>query len=196
MSINALSRSLPAIGTGGNSHRRAKQFAAVVLGTLFLASSSYITVPMIPVPVTMQTFAVIMVGALYGWRLGSVTIAAWILEGALGMPVFAGGTGGLLVFMGPTAGYILSWPLVGAMVGFMVERGCNGSHPVRAFAAMIAAQTVCLLVGAAWLSAFVGAHNAVMAGIAPFIPGEVMKAALAVATLSSWQAARRHLGKQ
>lgn len=66
------------------------KIAAVFFGTLFLTLSSYIEVPMIPVPITMQTFAVMLVGALYGWRLGGITIVAWLMEGALGLPVLAG----------------------------------------------------------------------------------------------------------
>ena len=90
------------------------QAVAVLLGTLFLTLSSYIVVPMVPVPMTMQTFAVTMVGALFGWRLGAATIIAWLVEGAIGFPVLAGGTGGLFAFMGPTAGYLFAFPAAGA----------------------------------------------------------------------------------
>ena len=72
------------------------KLAAIVVGSLFLTLSSYIEVPMVPVPVTMQTFAVALVGALYGWRLGGVTIVAWLVQGALGLPVLAGGAAGAL----------------------------------------------------------------------------------------------------
>lgn len=185
----------PAVAAG-NSYHRAKQLGAIVIGTFVLAASSYISVPMIPVPITMQTLAVILVGAFYGWRLGGITITAWLLEGALGLPVFSGGSGGPLVFMGPTAGYILSFPLIGAMAGWLVERGWHGDHPVKAFWAMMITQTVCLIMGAAWLATLIGPHNAIMSGVLPFIPGEVVKAALAVATLASWQSAKRYLGRE
>lgn len=179
-----------------SSYRRAKQIGLVVAGTLVLALSSYITVPMIPVPITMQTLAVVLVGAFYGWRLGGITIAAWLLEGALGLPVFAGGTGSLAVFMGPTAGYLLSFPLVGALAGWLVERGWDGSRPILAFWAMMLAQTVCLLLGAAWLAVLIGLENAFMTGVLPFIPGEIVKAALAAATLASWHAAKRYTARK
>lgn len=84
------------------------KIAAVVVGTIMLTLSSYITVPMYPVPVTMQTYAILMVGALYGWRMGTLTVIAWLGQAAIGMPVLAGGTGGPAVFVGPTAGYIFS----------------------------------------------------------------------------------------
>jgi len=93
---------------------------AVVLGSLFLALSSYIEVPMVPVPVTMQTFAVTLVGALYGWRLGALTIVAWLVEGASGLPVLAGGDAGLHHFFGPTAGYLFAFPLCGALLAAVI----------------------------------------------------------------------------
>ena len=82
------------------SRSRLWQVAAIVLGTLFLALSSYVEVPMVPVPMTMQTFAVTMVGALYGWRLGALTIIAWLAEAVVGLPVLAGGASGIQHFMG------------------------------------------------------------------------------------------------
>jgi len=178
------------------SRRRIRQLFAVFAGTLVLALSSYVTVPMFPVPMTLQTLAVVLVGAFYGWRLGGITIAAWLLEGALGLPVFAGGSGSALVFIGPTAGYLLSFPLIGALAGWLVARGWNGAHPLRAFWAMMLAQTVCLLLGAAWLATLVGVDDALLLGLVPFIPGEIVKSALAAATLASWHAAKRVAGRE
>jgi biotin transport system substrate-specific component len=156
---------------------------AVVIGTLFLALSSYVQVPMIPVPVTMQTFAVAMVGALYGWRLGGLTIVAWLAEGAAGLPVFAGGASGLLHFFGPTGGYLLAFPVAGALMGWLAERGWNGNRVVLAFLAMMLSNIVCLLIGAAWLAVLVGPERAIMLGVVPFIVGSVLKSALGAATL-------------
>src|SRR5699024_6419861 len=178
------------------SRRRIRQLFAVFAGTLVLALSSYVTVPMFPVPMTLQTLAVVLVGAFYGWRLGGITIAAWLLEGALGLPVFAGGSGSALVFIGPTAGYLLSFPLIGALAGWLVARGWDGAHPLRAFWAMMLAHTVCLLLGAAWLATLVGVDDALLLGLVPFIPGEIVKSALAAATLASWHAAKRVAGRQ
>src|SRR5699024_7767030 len=144
---------------------------AIFAGTLALTLSSYITVPMVPVPITMQTFAVAMVGAFYGWRLGGVTIVAWLLEGALGLPVLAGGTGGIIHFMGPTGGYLFAFPLSAALAGWLVARGWNGSRPVLAFLAMGLANASCLLLGAAWLAVMIGPSDAFVSGVLPFIPG-------------------------
>ena len=97
----------------------AVKVAAVFLGTLFLAASSWIEVPMFPVPMTMQTFAVTLVGALYGWRLGLATVLAWLGEAALGAPFLAGGAGGLALFAVPTAGDLAAVRIADALVGWL-----------------------------------------------------------------------------
>ena len=157
---------------------------AIALGTLFLALSSYVEVPMVPVPVTMQTFAVAMVGALYGWRLGAITIIAWLVEGALGLPVLAGGASGALHFVGPTGGYLFAFPVMGALVGWLAERGWNGKRPILAFVSMLLGNALCLLLGAAWLAVIIGVEPAFVHGVAPFIIGGVLKSALGAALLA------------
>lgn len=161
------------------------QIGAVVLGTLFLALSSYIEVPMIPVPMTMQTFAVTLVGALYGWRLGAITIIAWLLEAVAGLPVLAGGAGGLAHFAGPTGGYLVAFPIMGALVGWLAERGWNGNRVVLAFLAMLMGNALCLVLGAAWLSTMIGVEKAIALGVTPFILGGILKSALAAAVLKA-----------
>lgn len=157
---------------------------AVVLGTLFLTLSSYVEVPMVPVPVTMQTFAVMLVGALYGWRLGAITIVAWLAEAAVGLPVLAGGAAGALHFVGPTAGYLFAFPVAGAVVGWLAERGWNGRRPVLAFVSMLLGNALCLVLGAAWLATLFGAEVAWTSGVAPFIVGGVLKSGLGAALLA------------
>jgi biotin transport system substrate-specific component len=157
--------------------------AAVAIGTLLLAAASYIEVPMVPVPVTMQTFAVTLIGALYGWRLGAITVAAWLVEGALGLPVLSGGAGGLVHFMGPTGGYLFSFPVVAALTGWLAERGWNGGKVWLAFVAMLAGNGLCLVLGAAWLSMGIGIEQGIEYGVTPFLIGGVLKSALAAASL-------------
>lgn len=159
------------------------QIGAVILGTLVLAASSYIEVPMIPVPITMQTFAITMIGALYGWRLGSITVAAWLAEGAVGMPVLAGGAAGIQHFIGPTGGYLFSFPLIAALMGWLAEKGWNGKRPVLAFTGMLLSNGLCLLIGWAWLSVIIGAEPAFIHGVLPFIIGAGVKSALGAAAL-------------
>lgn len=166
------------------SRSLAWQAGAVVLGTLFLAVSSYIEVPMVPVPVTMQTFAVAMVGALYGWRLAAITIIAWLAEAAVGLPVLSGGSAGAHHFVGPTAGYLFAFPAMGAVVGWLAERGWNGRQPVLAFVSMLLGNALCLALGGAWLATLFGAEVAWTSGVAPFIVGGVLKSALGAALLA------------
>lgn len=167
------------------SRSLAWKVSAVVLGSLFLALSSYISVPMVPVPITMQTFAVTLIGALYGWRLGGMTIVAWLVEGALGLPVLAGGASGFVHFAGPTAGYLFAFPVAGMVTGFLAERGWNGHRIALAFMAMLAGNAICLLLGAAWLSFMIGIGAAFAAGVLPFLLGAVLKSALAAALLKA-----------
>lgn len=155
----------------------------VLVGTLALALASQVAVPMVPVPITMQTFAVTMIGALYGWRFGALTVLAWLGEAMLGFPVLASGSGGIAPFMGPTAGYLVSFPIMAALVGWLAERGWTGDRVIRSFLAHFAANVLCLAMGGAWLAGLIGAEKGWMLGVAPFILGALLKSALAAAAL-------------
>ncbi|OUS20663.1 biotin transporter BioY [Rhodobacterales bacterium 59_46_T64] len=168
------------------------KIAAVFFGTLFLAVSSYIEVPMVPVPITMQTYAVMLVGALYGWRLGGVTIVAWLMEGALGLPVLAGGASGPQHFMGATGGYLFAFPVAGMAVGWLTARGWNGQRVWFSFLAMLIGNAICLTLGATWLAMLIGAERAIMAGVVPFIIGAVLKSGLGAMTLKLLTRDARH----
>jgi len=190
--LHAATANAPVVDPLGLRNRSlVQQAVAVVLGSLLLAASSYIQVPMVPVPITMQTFAVALVGALYGWRLGSITIVFWLAQGALGMPVLAGGAAGLHRFVGPTGGYLLAFPFAGALMGWLAERGWNGNRVVLAFFGMLMSNLVCLLLGAAWLAALVGAEKAIVTGVLPFLVGSLLKSALGAATLKALARVRR-----
>lgn len=159
------------------------QIMAVIAGTLLLTLSSYIEVPIVPVPMTMQTYAVVLIGALYGWRLGAITVLAWLAQALAGLPVLAGGSGGSLAFIGSTAGYLFAFPVAAALVGWLAERGWNGRRIGLAFMAMLAGHAICLLFGAMWLATLIGLEPAIAAGVTPFLLGAVLKSALAAATL-------------
>lgn len=180
MAVLASTRALPIL----HGRPLALQLGAIALGTLFLAVSSWIAVPMVPVPVTMQTFAVTIVGAIFGWRLGAVTVLAWLGEGMIGLPVFASG-GGLAYFAGPTAGYLLAFPLMAAGVGFCAERGLLRGHWFPAFLVMLAANGLGLVIGTAWLSSAIGIERAIAVGATPFLTGAVLKSALAAAVMQA-----------
>lgn len=167
-----------------------RQILLVLGGTAVLAASSYVSIPLWPVPVTMQTFAVLMVGALYGWRLGGITVLAWLLEAALGLPVLSGGAGGIAPFMGPTAGYLFAFPVGAALMGWLAARGWDGARPLRAFWAMLLCTTLILLLGGAWLAALIGPAKGWLLGVQPFLIGDVVKSAMGAATLALWHTAR------
>jgi biotin transport system substrate-specific component len=157
--------------------------AAVIIGAAVLALSSYISVPMVPVPITLQTFAVTVIGALYGWRLGALTVIVWLALGAAGAPVLAGGASGAKYFLGATAGYLFAFPLAAALTGWLAEKGWNGRRPGYAFLSMLLGSAVCLAVGAVWLATKVGPEKALMAGVVPFLVGALIKSVLGAVVL-------------
>ncbi len=169
------------------------QAALLLFGTGVLALASQISVPMVPVPITMQTFALTMIGVLYGWRLGALTVLAWLGEAMVGLPVLANGGGGLAPFVGPTAGYLVSFPIIAALAGYLAEKGWTGSHVVKSFLAHLSANILCLAIGGAWLAWLLGVEKGLALGVTPFILGAVLKSALAAALLLAL--ARRQTNK-
>ncbi|WP_051328683.1 biotin transporter BioY [Geminicoccus roseus] len=164
---------------------------AVLFGTLFLASASWIEVPMVPVPMNMQTFAVTLVGALYGWRLGAITVLAWLGEAMIGLPVLSGGAAGPAHFAGPTAGYLAAFPIAAMLVGFLAERGWTVGNVVRSFAVMLLGNALILALGASWLAVLIGGEQAVALGVMPFLIGAALKSGLTVGVVE----ASRRLGR-
>ena len=153
-----------------------------VLGSFLVAVSAQILVPMYPVPMTMQPFAVLLIGAAFGARLGAATLILYMVEGALGLPVFHGAKGGLPHLVGPTGGYILGFVLAAGAVGWLAERGWDRSI-LRTVAAMTVGVALIYLPGVLWLSGFIGVEKAVQAGLAPFLIGDAVKIALAALVL-------------
>jgi biotin transport system substrate-specific component len=151
-------------------------------GSLFVAVCAKLKVDIGPVPLTMQTLAVLMVGAAYGSRLGAATLLLYLAEGAAGLPVFAGPPiFGLAHILGPTGGYLMSYPIAAGLVGFMAERGFDRSFP-RMLGATLLGSAVILVLGMLWLSSFLGMQKAIALGLMPFIIGDAIKATLAALT--------------
>jgi len=162
----------------------------VALGTALLTLSAKVNLPLPYVPMTLQTLAVLVIGAAYGWRLGSATVIAYLAEGALGWPVFAGPVGGLAPLLGPTAGYLFGFVAAAFTTGWLSERGWDRSVP-RLFLAMGLGHILILAAGFAWL-AFgmkLGVERAWLVGIAPFMAASLIKNALGAALVP----AVRHL---
>jgi biotin transport system substrate-specific component len=151
----------------------------VVAGTALLALSAKIKLPLPYVPMTLQTLVVLLIGAAYGWRLGVITVIAYLAEGAAGLPVFAGPNGGLAPLVGPTAGYLFGFVAAAFITGWLSERGWDRSVP-RLFIAMGIGHIVILATGFAWLAFGVrlGIEKAWLVGVAPFIAASVIKNAL------------------
>ncbi|WP_027134228.1 biotin transporter BioY [Geminicoccus roseus] len=158
-----------------------RNLALVLFGTLLLAASAKIQVPFWPVPMTMQTAIVVLIGMAYGWRLGAATVVAYLAEGAMGLPVFTGTPErglGLAYMVGPTGGYLLGFVAAAAIAGWLVR---SGQGLARISAAVVAGIATIFVLGVAWLSVLVGFENAVTHGVLPFLPSEIAKILLAIA---------------
>lgn len=146
----------------------------VVIGSLVLAVSAQLFIPWQPVPLTFQTPTVLLLGILYGPRLGAATVGLYLLEGVCGLPVFAEMSFGPAVLFGPTGGYLLSY-LVGAFAsGYLMERGFNRNLGAVILAVLIGTLLI-FIGGVAQLSCFVGLQKAFEFGVMPFILTEPVK---------------------
>ena len=160
-----------------------KNIALILFGTLLLAVSSKIQVPFWPVPMTMQTFIVFIIGMSYGWKLAFSTLIAYLVEGALGLPVFAKG-GGLLYLMGPTAGYLYGMTIAAGVIGFFAERGYNKSY-IKSLISLMIGTIIIFVLGVGYLGSVIGYDKALAGGLYPFIPSEFFKIGLAVILILS-----------
>jgi biotin transport system substrate-specific component len=166
----------------------------IALGTALLTLSAKTNLPLPYVPMTLQTLVVLLIGAVYGWRLGGVTVIAYLAEGAIGLPVFAGPVGGLAPFLGPTAGYLIGFVAAALITGWLSERGWDRSVSLL-FVAMGIGHIIILAAGYAWLvfGMKLGFEKAWLVGIAPFVAASVIKNALGAALVP---AVRRMLDRR
>lgn len=176
----------------GNAAKLALNAAIVVLGTLVITIAAKINVPVWPVPVTLQSMAIAALAAGFGMRIGVATVALYLLQGAIGMPVFATG-GGIAYLIGPTGGFLLGFLAVAGIIGYAADRGASG-RPLTLFGAMLVAEAVLLALGFAWLIAMAGqaqwidqtdvVASAFSRAVQPFIIWDVLKMALAALTVT------------
>lgn len=166
--------------------------AIVVLGTLLITAAAKINVPVWPVPVTLQSFAIAALAAGFGMRIGVATVALYLAEGAFGLPVFATG-GGLAYLVGPTSGFLLGFLAMAAIIGYAADRGAS-SRPFTLFGAMMVGNAVMFAFGFAWLVAMAGhaawvdqtnvLASAFAKAVQPFIVWDILKMAFAALTVT------------
>lgn len=163
-------------------------------GAALVALVAQVEIPLKPVPITLQTLAVLLVGAALGWKRGAASMTTYLLAGAAGLPVFAGGSAGLAKFAGPTGGYLLSYVFAAALVGWLVQRYALDRKPAGAALAMLAASVVIYAFGLTWLSLVTGLKGQALltAGLTPFLVGDTLKIGLAALLLpGAWALVRR-----
>ena len=166
-------------------------------GSALIALSAQVAVPLpfSPVPVTGQTFAVLLVGAALGATRGAAAVLAYLAEGAAGLPVFAGGLAGPAALLGPSGGYLFGFLPAAWICGALAERGWDRRF-LTTLAAMALGDLAVFAVGLPWLARFVGPENAMAFGLAPFVAGNLAKIVLAAGALPlAWACVRRSRGR-
>ncbi len=171
------------------NHALIYNLVLIITGSVLITLSAKISIPLpfSPIPITMQTFAVLFIGALLGSKRGSLTVLAYISQGIMGIPVFAKAGSGFGYLLGPTGGYLIGFVFAAFVTGFLAEKGWD-----RSFGKTIVAMTIgtlfIFICGVSWLSFFTGFEKAIMFGFVPFIIGAISKIVLANAILpAGWK---------
>jgi biotin transport system substrate-specific component len=165
----------------------------VIVFSLFIAAAAQFAIHIGPIPITGQTFAVLLTGALLGSRLGAAAVIAYLVEGAIGLPFFAGGGAGMARFFGPTGGYLIAFPAAAYVTGAFAEFGWDKNYP-QAVAAMAIGSVIVLAGGWAWYSVLMNTSPvaAFQIAVLPYLVGDVIKIALAAAVLpTGWALLKR-----
>ena len=169
-----------------------REASLVAAGVGIVAASAWLSAPFYPVPLTMQTLAVLLVGGILGPRLGVASVAAYLALGMTGAPVFHGGLGGPAVLAGPTGGYLLGFLPAVFLMGLVASRartaGHGGGRTWKNLAALVGgallAEAAIYIIGVPWLALYLGGlERAVIAGVLPFLLGDVVKTAVAVGAI-------------
>ena len=168
-----------------------KDMALIGAGSAFVAVSAQISIPLpfTPVPITGQTLAVLLVGAVLGSKRGAIALMAYLIEGIIGIPVFAGGTGGIGKLLGPTGGYLIGFIASSYLVGLLSEKGWDKSYR-GSILAMGVGNAAIYLFGIPWLMVVTGVSlkGALFMGFLPFVPGDAVKLLIAsIAMPVTWR---------
>ncbi len=157
------------------------QILLAVAGTLLLTLSAKTKVVLGPVDMNLQTLAVPVIAAAFGWRLGLATVLLYLAEGAAGLPVFQSTPEkgiGIAYMLGTTGGYLAGFVVMTAIVGWAADRGWD-RNVFKLFGAMLVADIIMMAMGYSWLATLIGADKAWQFGVVPFIVGDLLKIALA-----------------
>ena len=184
------------IRVGERLNIRVRDIVLVITGALFLYLTARIAIPVqgSPVPITGQTFGVLLVGGALGFRRGLLAVMLYVLLGVVGLPFFAEGKGGLVVIWGATGGYLIGFVVAGAVVGRLSELGWD-RHIGGALGAMLIGSVLIYLVGLPWLMVVTGSSlvETIDKGLRPYLFGDALKLALAAVIFPSawWFVGRR-----
>jgi biotin transport system substrate-specific component len=177
-------------GTPSSAERIVRGFAIALGGSLLLAVSAKVQVPFYPVPMTLQTLVVLLLGAGLGARLAAASVALYLIEGLAGLPVFAGAVAGPLYMAGPTGGFLVGFLAAAALIGFAADRFWDRSW-IRLLVSLSIGHAVIFAFGFVWLAQLIGGEKAFAAGVAPFALATILKTLLAVALVGAWRRAFR-----
>lgn len=173
----------PVTESDSTARRGLRLVGLALLGTAFVAACAQVQVPWWPVPFTGQTFAVLVLGMVYGARLGAGTLLLYLAVGGLGLPVYAELSSGWAVLTGTTGGYFIGFVLAAGLVGWLAERGWDRSVWLTGLA-MLLGNVLIYVPGLLWLGAVVGWDKPILAwGLTPFLLGDAVKLVLAAAVL-------------
>jgi biotin transport system substrate-specific component len=178
--------------TSSPAIRLIQGFALAIGGSVLLAISAKVQVPFYPVPLTLQTLVVLLLGAFLGARLAAASVALYLIEGLMGAPVFAGAVAGPLYMAGPTGGFLVGFLAAAAMIGFAADRRWDRTA-LRLLISLSVGHAIVFAFGFAWLAQFLGPEKAFAAGVAPFALATVVKTLLAVALVGAGRNAVQRL---
>jgi biotin transport system substrate-specific component len=177
-----------------SAERIGQGFALALGGSLLLAVSAKVQVPFYPVPLTLQTLVVLLLGAALGARLAAASVALYLIEGLAGLPVFAGAVAGPVYMAGPTGGFLVGFLVAAALIGFVADRRWDRSW-IRLLASLSLGHAIVFAFGFLWLAELIGAQKAFAAGVAPFVLATIVKTLLAVALVGAGRSALERRGR-
>ncbi|MBI2743664.1 MAG: biotin transporter BioY [Chlamydiales bacterium] len=166
--------------------------ATVALASLLISAFAplAITLPFSPVPIATQSHVILFIGALLGRRKGAMAVLAFLFQAAIGLPVLSGGRGGILCFVGPTAGYLVGYVVAAYVTGMLFER-MKSRTPAKMFGALAIGNIAIYLFGCAHLASFLGASRAIALGVLPFLAGDLLKTLFCTQVLKKLSSFRR-----